>query len=315
MATNTTTVAPVGQVPPGSAPAGRRPALRRDGRAAGIFLAPSVAGLALFTLFPTAMALGISLFDWPVFGERKFLGLGNYSHLLSDPVFRRVMLNTALFVVLYVPLNVVVSLGLAVWLGPKIKGRQAFRVLFFIPVMTPMVANVMVWRLLFQPGGLIDSGMQSWFGLDAPNFLGSSNWAMPAIVFMSVWQGFGYNFLVFSAALDQVPQSQLESAQIDGAGAFQRFRYITWPMITPSIFFATTMTLITSFQVFAQPFILTQGGPGVSTQTIVMYVYNQGWQFLTMGLASAAGWVLFVIIMGITAIQFVGQKRWVHYDV
>lgn len=315
MAVHTSTVAPVGQVPPGSAPAGRRPALRRDGRAAGIFLAPSVAGLALFTLFPTAMALGISLFDWPVFGERKFLGLGNYSHLLSDPVFRRVMLNTALFVVLYVPLNVVVSLGLAVWLGPKIKGRQAFRVLFFIPVMTPMVANVMVWRLLFQPGGLIDSGMQSWFGLDAPNFLGSSNWAMPAIVFMSVWQGFGYNFLVFSAALDQVPQSQLESAQIDGAGAFQRFRYITWPMITPSIFFATTMTLITSFQVFAQPFILTQGGPGVSTQTIVMYVYNQGWQFLTMGLASAAGWVLFVIIMGITAIQFVGQKRWVHYDV
>lgn len=261
------------------------------------------------------MALAISLFDWPVFGERQFLGLDNYTHLMNDPVFRRVVLNTALFVVLYVPLNVVVSLGLALWLGPKIKGRQAFRVLFFIPVMTPMVANVMVWRLLFQPGGLIDSSMQTWFGVSAPNFLGSSNWAMLAIVAMSVWQGFGYNFLVFSAALDQVPQSQLESAQIDGAGVWQRFRYVTWPMITPSIFFATTMTLITSFQVFAQPFILTQGGPGVSTQTIVMYVYNQGWQFLTMGLASAAGWVLFVIIMGITAIQFLGQRKWVNYDV
>ena len=315
MAANTTTVAPPERVPPGSAPAGRRSALRRDGRYAGIFLGPSLAGLALFTLVPTAMALGISLFDWPVFGERKFLGGGNYSQLLNDPVFRRVVLNTALFVVLYVPLNVVISLGLAVWIGPKIKGRQAFRVLFFIPVMTPMVANVMVWRLLFQPGGLLDTGLDSWFGIDAPNFLGSSSWAMPAIVAMSVWQGFGYNFLVFSAALDQVPQSQLESAQIDGAGAFQRFRYITWPMITPSIFFATTMTLITSFQVFAQPYILTQGGPGVSTQTIVMYVYNQGWQFLNMGLASAAAWVLFVIIMGITAVQFVGQKRWVHYDV
>jgi multiple sugar transport system permease protein len=314
MATNTTTVAPPERVPPGSRPAGRRPALRRDGRYAGVFLAPSLVGLALFTLFPTAMALGISLFDWPVFGERKFLGFDNYSQLMNDPVFRRVVLNTALFVVLYVPLNVIVSLGLAVWLGPAIKGRQAFRVLFFIPVMTPMVANVMVWRLLFQPDGLIDSGMQTWFGVTAPNFLGSSNWAMLSIVAMSVWQGFGYNFLVFSAALDQVPQSQLESAQIDGAGPFQRFRYVVWPMITPSIFFATTMTLITSFQVFAQPFILTQGGPGVSTQTIVMYVYNQGWQFLTMGLASAAGWVLFVIIMGITAIQFFGQKRWVHYD-
>jgi multiple sugar transport system permease protein len=313
--TNTTTVAPPERVPPGSAPAGPRPALRRDGRAAGIFLAPSLIGLALFTLFPTAMALGISLFDWPVFGERKFLGIDNYSHLLHDPVFRRVVLNTTLFVVLYVPLNLVISLGLAVWLSPRIKGRQAFRVLFFIPVMTPMVANVMVWRLLFQPGGLLDTGAQSLFGFHAPNFLGSSSWAMPAIVAMSIWQGFGYNFLVFSAALDQVPQSQLESASIDGAGVFQRFRYVTWPMITPSIFFATTLTLITSFQVFAQPFILTQGGPGVSTQTIVMYVYNQGWQFLSMGLASAAGWVLFVIIMGITAIQFVGQKRWVHYDV
>jgi multiple sugar transport system permease protein len=290
-------------------------ALRRDGRPAGVFLTPSLVGLALFTLFPTAMALGISLFDWPVFGERKFLGLGNYSHLLHDAVFRRVVLNTTVFVLLYVPLNLVISLGLAVWLSPRIKGRQAFRVLFFIPVMTPMVANVMVWRLLFQPGGLLDTGSESLFGVHAPNFLGSSSWAMPAIVTMSIWQGFGYNFLVFSAALDQVPQSQLDSAAIDGAGVFQRFRYVTWPMITPSIFFATTLTLITSFQVFAQPFVLTQGGPGVSTQTIVMYVYNQGWQFLSMGLASAAGWVLFVIIMGITAIQFVGQRRWVNYDV
>jgi len=315
MAAVNTTVAPTGTSPARDDRPGRRPALRRDGRYASVFLAPSLGGLALFTLFPTAMALGISLFDWPVFGTRSFLGLDNYSHLLHDPVFRRVVLNTVLFVVLYVPLNVVVSLGLAVWLGPQIKGRQIFRVLFFIPVMTPMVANVMVWRLLFQPGGLIDGGLQSWFGIDAPNFLGSSTWAMPAIVTMSIWQGFGYNFLVFSAALDQVPQSQLESAQIDGAGPLQRFRYITWPMITPSMFFATTMTLITSFQVFAQPFILTQGGPGVSTQTIVMYVYNQGWQFLTMGLASAAGWVLFVIIMGITAIQFVGQRKWVNYDV
>jgi multiple sugar transport system permease protein len=261
------------------------------------------------------MALGISLFDWPVFGQRTFLGADNYTHLLHDPIFRRVILNTSLFVVLYVPLNVIVSLGLAVWLSPRIRGRQAFRVLFFIPVMTPMVANVMVWRLLFQPGGLLDAGAESLFGVHAPNFLGSSNWAMPAIVAMSVWQGFGYNFLVFSAALDQVPQSQLDSAAIDGAGLLQRFRYVTWPMITPSIFFATTMTLITSFQVFAQPFILTQGGPGVTTQTLVMYVYNQGWQFLNMGLASAAGWVLFVIIMGITAVQFFGQKRWVHYDV
>jgi multiple sugar transport system permease protein len=283
---------------------------RSDRRSAWFFLGPSVLGLAAFTLFPTVMALAMSLFDWPVFGERSFLGLENYQHLLGDPLFRRVVLNTCLFVILYVPLNVVVSLGLAVWAGPRIRGRNAYRVLFFIPVMAPMVANAMVWRLLFQPGGFLD---EVWPGT-APNFLGSTGWAMPAIVAMSVWQGFGYNFLVFSAAIDQVPASQLESAAIDGAGLVQRFWHVTLPMITPSIFFATTMTLITAFQVFAQPFILTQGGPGVATQTIVMYVYDQGWQFLNMGLASAAGWVLFVIIMAITAIQFAGQKRWVHYD-
>ncbi len=288
--------------------------LRDDRRHALIFLGPSVLGLALFTLFPTVMALVMSLFNWPVFGNRTFLGLGNYARLLGDPIFLQVVLNTCLFVVLYVPLNVVVSLGLAAWVSPKIKGRSAFRILFFIPVMAPIVANAMVWRLMYQPGGLLDSVSQSVFGVATPSFLASSATAMLAIVAMSVWQGFGYNFLVFSTAIDQVPQEQLEAAAIDGASGIQRFRYVTLPMITPSLFLATTLTLITSFQVFAQPFLLTTGGPGNATQTLVLFVYNQGWRFLHMGLAAAAGWVLFVIIMGITAIQFLGQKRWVHYD-
>ncbi len=301
--------------PPGVAERAHvRHPLRSDRRYALIFLAPSLFGLALFTLFPTVMALVMSLFDWPVFGDPTFRGLDNYSRLLGNAVFRQVVLNTCLFVVLYVPLNVVVSLGLAAWVSPKIKGRGAFRILFFIPVMAPMVANIMVWRLMYQPGGLLDSASQSLFGVSAPIFLASSAWAMPAIVAMSVWQGFGYNFLVFSTAMDQVPQEQLEAAAIDGASGRQRFWHVTLPLITPSIFFATTLTLITSFQVFAQPFLLTQGGPGNATQTLVMYVYNEGWRFLHMGLAAAAGWVLFVIIMGITAIQFLGQKRWVHYD-
>jgi multiple sugar transport system permease protein len=260
------------------------------------------------------MALVMSLFDWPVFGNRTFTGLDNYARLLGNPVFRQVVLNTCLFVVLYVPLNLIVSLGLAAWVSPKIKGRSAFRILFFIPVMAPIVANAVVWRFMYQPGGLLDSLSQSVLGSAAPSFLASSATAMLAIVAMSVWQGFGYNFLVFSTAIDQVPQEQLEAAAIDGASGRQRFRHVTLPMITPSIFFATTLTLITSFQVFAQPFLLTKGGPGNATATLVLFVYNEGWRFLHMGLAAAAGWVLFVIIMGITAIQFLGQKRWVHYD-
>ena len=305
------TTAPAPEVSPG---AHRRTRLRDDRRHALIFLGPSLLGLALFTLFPTVMALVMSLFNWPVFGDRTFRGLDNYARLVGDPIFRQVVLNTCLFVVLYVPLNVVVSLGLAAWVSPKIKGRSVFRILFFIPVMAPIVANAVVWRFMYQPGGLLDSVSQSVFGVATPSFLASSSTAMLAIVAMSVWQGFGYNFLVFSTAMDQVPQEQLEAAAIDGANGIQRFRYVTLPMITPSIFFATTLTLITSFQVFAQPFLLTTGGPGNATQTLVLFVYNEGWRFLHMGLAAAAGWVLFVIIMGITAIQFLGQKRWVHYD-
>ena len=300
---------------PGVSPGARRGSrLRDDRRHALIFLGPSLIGLALFTLFPTVMALVMSLFDWPVFGDRTFRGLDNYARLLGNPVFRQVVLNTCLFVVLYVPLNLVVSLGLAVWVSPRIKGRPLFRILFFIPVMTPVVANAVVWRFMYQPGGMLDSVSQSVLGTPAPSFLASSATAMLAIVVMSVWQGFGYNFLVFSTAIDQVPKEQLEAAAIDGANGRQRFWHVTLPLITPSIFFATTLTLITSFQVFAQPFLLTKGGPGNNTATLVLFVYNEGWRFLHMGLAAAAGWVLFVIIMGITAVQFLGQKRWVHYD-
>jgi multiple sugar transport system permease protein len=288
---------------------------RRDRRHAYGFLAPSVLGLAIFTVFPTVMALFMSLYNWPVFGDRSFIGLTNYGHLLTDRIFLRVIGNTFLFVVLYVPLNVIVSLGLAMWLGPRMRGRRIFRVVFFIPVVTPMVANAMVWRLVYQPGGLIDATTHGIAGVSAPNFLGSSSLAMLAVVVMSVWQGFGYNFLVFSAALDALPGAVLEAAEMDGAVGARRFWHVTLPMITPSIFFATTMTLITSFQVFAQPFILTGGGPGAATQTLVMFVYNEGWQFLHMGLAAAAAWILFVIIMGLTAVQFLGQRKWVNYDV
>jgi multiple sugar transport system permease protein len=278
------------------------------------FAAPHGLGLAFFTLLPIAVSLVISLFNWPLLGTPTFLGLGNYQRLFSDPIFGQVVWNTVLFVVLYVPLNLVVSLGLAAWLTPRIKGRHIFRVIFFIPSITPVVANVVVWRMLYQPGGFIDGVAQSTTGVPAPNFLGDENWAMIAIVVMSVWQGFGYNMLVFSAALDAVPENLTEAAAIDGANAWTIFWRIKLKLISPSIFFATMMTLITSFQVFAQPFILTKGGPGSSTSTIVLYIYNQGFQFHQLGLASAAAWVLFVIILGVTAVQFLGQKKWVHYD-
>ncbi|TIC79489.1 sugar ABC transporter permease [Nocardioides sp. GY 10127] len=260
------------------------------------------------------MTVTVSLFDWPMLGDRSFVGLANYTRLLGDPIFREVIRNTAVFTLLYVPLNLVVSLGLAAWLTPRIRHRHVFRVIFFIPTVTPIVANAVVWRFLYQPDGLIDATTQTVAGVSAPNFLADDRFAMLAVVAMSVWQGFGYNMLIFSAALDSVPESQLEAAQLDGAGAWTLFWKIKFPMISPSVFFATTMTLITSFQVFIQPFILTKGGPGSSTLTLVQYIYNEGFQYQQLGLASAAAWILFVIILGLTAAQFAGQKKWVHYE-
>ncbi len=288
---------------------------RGDGKAATGFMAPSMLGLLAFTAFPIVASLIIGFYNWPVIGTHTFIGLKNYQNLLTSKEFHTAILNTFVFVLLYVPLNIVISLGLAVWIGSKgIRFRGLYRTIFFIPAVTPVVANAAIFSLILSPNGLIDSLMQTWFGVQAPNFLGSKTWAMPAVVMLSIWQGFGYNMLVFSAALDAVPASLTEAAAIDGAGSVARFFRIVLPLITPSIFFAVVLTLISSFQVFTQAYVLTGGGPGNATTTMVVYLYEQGFQFYKMGLASAVAWVLFIIILVITIFQFIGQKRWVHYD-
>jgi multiple sugar transport system permease protein len=213
-----------------------------------------------------------------------------------------------------VPLNIVVSLGLALWISSRIRWKGLYRLLFFIPTVTPMVANALVWRLLYQPNGLISQTWETVLGTPAPNFLGDPNWAMAAVVMMSVWQGFGYNMLVFSAGLDAIPQSIQEAATVDGVSPLRRLWHITLPMLSPSMFFAMIMTLITSFQVFVQPQIMTAGGPGIATETVVIHLYREGFVQYELGTASAIAWFLFLIIMLVTALQFVGQKRWVHYD-
>jgi multiple sugar transport system permease protein len=287
---------------------------RGDGRAATGFLTPSILGLLAFTAFPIVASLLLGFYDWPVIGDHTFTGVKNYEDLLSSNEFRTSVLNTIVFVVLYVPLNIVISLGLAVWISPRIRPRGLYRTIFFIPVVTPVVANAAIFSLMLSPNGLVDSLMQTWFGVQAPNFLGSKTWAMPCVVLLSIWQGFGYNMLVFSAALDAVPTSLTEAATIDGASPSARFFRIVLPLITPAIFFAVVLTLISSFQVFTQAYVLTGGGPGNATTTMVVYLYEQGFQFFNLGVASAVAWFLFLIILIITVVQFIGQKRWVHYD-
>ncbi|MEU0567675.1 sugar ABC transporter permease [Nonomuraea sp. NPDC005983] len=266
------------------------------------FATPSVLGLGLFTLFPVGMAVVMSFFDWPMLGDSQFIGLENFRYLFGeDPDFLASLRNTFVFTGLYVPLNIIVALGLAFWISNS-RWQNLWRVLFFIPAITPMVANAVIWKLLFQLVGT------------EPNLLADGRTALLSVVAMSVWQGFGYNLIVFSAAINEMSPSVLEAASIDGATGPRRLFSVQLPLISPALFFATTMTVINALQVFTQPYILTAGGPGNATETLVMNVYQAGFQSRDLGLAAAAAWVLFAIILLVTAGQFLGQKRWVHYE-
>ena len=291
-------------------------ALRRaEARQALGFVSPALVGLGFFTIFPVGLSVVMSLFDWPTFGDREFIGVGNYVKLFtSSPDFWPALRNSFVFALLYVPGNVIVALVLAIALNSRIRGRNALRVLFFIPVVTPMVANVLVWKMLLQPQGAIAGVSMSLFGIQVPNFLAQPNWAMFMIVAMSVWQGMGYNMLIFSAALEQLPDSVVEAARIDGASGWKMNWQVVLPMISPASFFGTVMTMIGALQVFVQPQLLTGGGPGNSTQPLVQFIYNQGFKFQDLGLAAAAAWILFAVIIGLTVLQFQAQKRWVHYE-
>lgn len=286
-----------------------------DGRVAAGFLAPSLGGFAIFTLVPIVASFVVAFTVWPISGSPTFAGLSNFVKLLTDdPNFFQALKNTLIFVFAYVPLNLVLSLALATWISPRIRGQNGYRVLLFIPVVTPMVANAAVWQLMLLPSGVVDGIWQSVFGVHAPNFLGSPTYAMAAVVLMSLWQGFGYNLMVFVSALEAVPENMLEAASLDGASTAQQFFRIKIPLISPAIFFGTTMTIITSFQVFVQPFVLTAGGPGNSTTSLVMYLYRSGFLFHNLGYASAIGVFLFLIILLVTGIVFAVQKKLVHYE-
>ncbi|MHA6523008.1 carbohydrate ABC transporter permease [Tessaracoccus sp. G1721] len=280
---------------------------------AAAYLAPGMSGFLLFIVVPLLASLVISLFNWPLFGDATFVGVQNYVDLVTkDPLFWQVLLNTVLFAAVYTTANLVVCILIARWLLSTGRTGTIVRVLMFVPVVTPMVANAMVWKLMLNGDGLINSALES-LGMTGLPWLTDGPLAMTSLIIMSLWQGIGYNIIVLTAGLNAINPSLYEAAQIDGASAFQRFMRITLPMLTPSIFFCTVMTVIGAFKVFTQPYTLTLGGPGTSTTTLVLYLYQNGFSYDKLGYASALAWVLFVIVMLITALQFSQQKR-VTYD-
>jgi multiple sugar transport system permease protein len=288
---------------------------RSDLRAAIPFLLPGFLGLATFLILPLFASLLLSLSNWQVIGQTRFVGLDNYVSLFTrDPIFWGVFRATLLYTVEYLVLNLLISLTMAMWIGSLSWGRQLFRLVFFLPTFTPLIGISLVWLLMLTPGGIVDDVFTT-LGAPVPNLITSPTYALQVVVIVSLWSHFGYNMLLFGAALESIPSAYLDAAAIDGARPWQRFWRIKLPLISPSLFFGTVLTTISSLQVFDQVYALTRGGPGSSTTTLGYAIYSQGFVTYRLGYASAIAWVLFAVIMALTAMQIRLQRRWVHYDI
>jgi len=298
-----------------AAPAPRHRLRRRlDALSALGFLAPGLIGLVIFLILPLAASLALSFTNWKLLGKTRFIGFDNFVRVLTvDPVFWQVLGNTVLFTVEYLVLNIIISVGLAVAIANLKWGKQLFRMIFFLPTFAPLVGSSVVWLLIFTPGGAMDWVVAT-LHLSLPNMITDPNWAMQCVVIVSLWAGFGYNLLLFGAALESIPAQYLDAAAIDGTSAWQRFWLIKIPLISPSLFFGIVLTAITSLQVFDQVYALTRGGPGAATQTLGYKIYRDGFISYNFGYASSVAWILFVIIMVLTAVQLRLQRKWVHYD-
>lgn len=280
------------------------------------YLTPGMTGFLVFIIIPLIASLIISLFSWSLLGTSEFVGLDNYRRMISgeDPAFYTILKNTVVFALLYTGANLIISTGISYWLQhlPN-RFSRVLRIIFFIPVVTPMAGNALIWRLLLNDEGVVNSALNS-IGLPSLPWLNNPSLAMGSLVIMSLWQGLGYNIVVLTAGLNGINPSILEASKLDGATGFRRFFQVVFPILSPTFFFCTVMTVIGAFKVFAQPFFLTKGGPGESTNTIVLALYRNGFSFDKLGYASALAWILFVIVMLLTALQFSQQKRWVNYD-
>jgi len=286
---------------------------RKEAVAGYLFLLPALGGILVFILGPVVAAIALSFTKWDLLTPAKFIGLSNYQELIQDPMFRKVMLNTLIFTGASAPLSLILSLGLALALNQKIKGIVVFRTIYFLPVVSSMVAVSLVWRWLYNPNYGLLNYFLNLLHLPSVNWLFSTTWAMPAIILMSVWKGLGYNMVIFLAGLQGIPQMYYESAKIDGAGKFQSFKDITLPLLSPTTFFVLVISIISSFQVFDQIFVMTSGGPAHATEVIIYYIYHNAFQIFRMGYASALAFCLFIIIFALTLLQIRLSKRWVFY--
>ncbi len=283
--------------------------MTRQARAGWAFSAPVLLGTLLVLVVPTMGALLLSVTDFDIYAladlhNLRFTGAGNYAELLRTPLFWRAVANTALFAAIGVPAAIGTSLGVALLVSSAtVQWKPVWRLLLFAPYVTTLVATALVWRYVLDTrSGLLNYAL-AWVGLAPVDWLGDPCTSIPATLIFIVWKAFGYNMLVFVAALATVPQELHEAARLDGAGAWARFRHVTLPAIGPALLLAAVLSVANFLQVFTEPYVMTHGGPAQSTETLLDFMYDQGFSYWNLGMASAVAVLLFLVILALTALQ------------
>jgi multiple sugar transport system permease protein len=304
---------PATSVQASTSASGKSPQARLETRWAFLMIAPMLIGFSVFFLIALGASLVLGFTEWKMIESPNWVGLQNYRDLVNDQMFRMAMVNTFAIAVPLVILRLVIGLSLATALNSRIRFRTFYRVLFFIPVVTMPVAIGTIWKWLYDPGfGPINSFLGQ-LGLVQPNWLTERWWAVVAVVIVLLWSGVGYDMIIYLAGLQAIPRDYYDAASLDGAGGWQQFRDITLPLLTPTTFFLTVIGVINSLQVFDLVYVMTRIGEVNRLPTVVYYIYDQGFRNFRMGYAISVAWVLLIIILIFTLIQFRLQKRWVNY--
>ncbi len=289
---------------------------RSEALAGYLFILPTFIGFAIFILYPLVESLRISFYEYSILGDSYYVELDNYSRLLSDSRLRKTYGNTVVFTGFAVFLNAGIGLLLAVFLNRRmpVLMRNFYRSAFFFPILIAHTYIAVIWQYLYhQDTGVINYYL-AFLGIDPIPWLSHPAWAMAAVIIMDVWKNAGFAMLVFLAGLQSIPHEYYEAARLDGANERQLFSRITIPLLSPSIFFILVIFMIGALQVFDTIIVLTDGGPGDATRSVVMYIYQQAFQRLDFGYAAAISWTLFLVIMAVTLVQFLVSRRWVHYE-
>ncbi len=278
--------------------------------AAWIFILPALLGTFIFIVIPVFCSFGLSFAKWDLLNPIKFVGFDNYIEIFSEPLFYKILINTIVFAISTSVLGVIIPLILACILNSKIRGAEFYKTAYFLPFITPMIVIGVVWEWIFDPNiGLLNHILHLHI-----NWLYDTHYAMPAMIIVSVWKLIGYNMIIFLASLSGISQSMFEAAKIDGANSFQTFKNVTIPLLSPTIFFVVIITAISSFQVFDLIYLMTQGGPLDSTNVLVYAIYKNAFEYFNVGKASAIAYILFIIILALTLVQWHFRKKLVYNE-